>query len=398
MTTKFLIVDDEPDIELLMRHWFRKKLRAGDYAFVFASSGGEALERLAEHDDIALVLSDINMPGMDGLTLLAHIATLDRQVKVVMVSAYGDLANIRAAMNGGAFDFVTKPIDVDDLTVTIDKSLREVAILHQARELEGQFNTIQRELDIARDIQTSMLPRRFPDRTEFDLHALAVPAREVGGDFYDFIDDNPDRLAFAIADVAGKGLGAALFMAITRMVMRTSAFQELPLAAYIQRVNWLVSAEAVRMPRVFVTAFAALLDVETGTVTYCNAGHNQPVLLRRDGTTSMLPRPNGPALCLVPDFSYGAGEIQLAPGDTLLLYTDGVTEAFNGDKEEFSEERLSRTLEEATGRSAEGVLEHVFAAVRMFANGTPQSDDITMLALQYRGSSGRAPHPVERGA
>lgn len=382
-TAKFLIVDDEPDVEMLMQHWFRKQIRSGDYEFLFASDGEHALRHLEAHDDIAVILSDINMPNMDGLTLLRRITEMERDLKVVMVSAYGDLTNIRTAMNGGAFDFVTKPIDIDDLTATIEKSLRAVGERLQTRALEGQIDDVRRELDIARDIQMSMLTTDFPERSAFDLYALAVPAREVGGDFYDFIDADPSRLAFAIADVAGKGLGPAIFMAMTRMVMRTTALQELPLGAYFRRVNWLVSAEAAQMPRLFVTAFAGVLDVETGTVSYCNAGHNPPILLRGDNA-QLLPYPNGPALCLAPKFPYDPGEVVLNPGDTLLLYTDGVTEAFNETREEFGDERLREVVEAAAGRSAQGVLEHVFTSVRTFANGVPQSDDITMLALQYR--------------
>ena len=386
MPAKFLVVDDEPDVELLIRHRFRRQIRAGEYEFVFASNGYEALERLTEHEDVQVVLSDINMPKMDGLTLLGALAGLDRPLKVVIVSAYGDLANIRTAMNRGAFDFLTKPLDFDDLDATIEKSLREVEALRQARRLQQQMGILQRDLDIARRIQLSMLPNAFPERADLGLHALALPAKEVGGDFYDFLELGPARLGFLIGDVAGKGLGAALFMAITRTVMHATAPQGLPVGDYVRQVNRLLAAEADRMPSMFVTALYGEVDGRTGTVTFCNAGHNLPVLRRADGTATFLEAPRGLSLCLAPDFAFQTAQVTLQPGDTLFLYTDGVTEAFNAEREEFSDERLTATVSAAPDAEPRALLQYVLREVQAFVDGAPQSDDVTMLALQFRGN------------
>lgn len=384
MPVKFLVVDDEPDVEFLIRHRFRAKIRAGEYDFVFAGNGAEALDRLGEHDDVAIVLSDINMPKMDGLALLSALGELDRLLKVIIVSAYGDLGNIRTAMNRGAFDFVTKPIDFDDLDATIAKSLRELELVHRAHRLQQQMGALQRDLDIARRIQLSMLPSTFPERDDLGLHALALPAKEVGGDFYDFIEYDGGRLGFLIGDVAGKGLGAALFMAITRTVMHATAPQGLSVEAYVRQVNRLLAAESKQMPSMFVTALYGEIDGRTGEVAFCNAGHNPPILLR-NGAAEFVPAPKGLSLCLLDDFEFQAARLTLAPGDTFLLYTDGVTEAFNGEREEFSDERLTASAERAAP-APQALLQHVLRDVQAFAGGTPQSDDITMLALQYRGN------------
>lgn len=386
MPVKFLVVDDEPDVEFLIRHRFRKQIRAGEYAFVFAGNGAEALDQLREHEDVEIVLSDINMPKMDGLALLAALAELNRLLKVIIVSAYGDLANIRTAMNRGAFDFVTKPIDFEDLDATIEKSLRELEVIRNAHVLQQQMGVLQRDLDIARRIQLSMLPNTFPERPDLDLHALALPAKEVGGDFYDFIERGEDRLGFLIGDVAGKGLGAALFMAITMTVMHATATHGLPVEAYVRQVNRLLEAEARRMPSMFVTAFYGEIDVRTGEVTFCSAGHNPALLVRPDGSASFLTAPKGLSLCLLDDFEFRAASVVLEPGDTLLLYTDGVTEAFNTAREEFSDERLSDVAASTPGSSPPALLQRILADVRTFADGAPQSDDITMLALRYRGN------------
>lgn len=385
MPVKFLVVDDEPDVEFLIRHRFRSKIRAGEYDFVFAGNGAEALDRLGEHDDVAIVLSDINMPKMDGLALLSALGEIDRLLKVIIVSAYGDLGNIRTAMNRGAFDFVTKPIDFDDLDTTIAKSLRELELVRSAYRLQQQMGALQRDLDIARKIQLSMLPSTFPERDDLDLHALALPAKEVGGDFYDFIEYDSGRLGFLIGDVAGKGLGAALFMAITRTVMHATAPQGLSVEAYVRQVNRLLAAESKRMPSMFVTALYGEIDGHTGEVAFCNAGHNPPLLLR-NGSAEFVPAPKGLSLCLLDDFEFQAARLTLAPGDTLLLYTDGVTEAFNDAREEFSDERLSKTALRAPVETPQALLQYLLRDVQAFANGTPQSDDITMLALRYRGN------------
>ena len=381
----FLVVDDEPDAEVLIRHHFRRKIRSGEYVFLFAGDGAEALQRLGEHPEIQIVLSDINMPKMDGLGLLAKVAELDRLLKVVMVSAYGDLDNLRTAMNRGAFDFVTKPIDFDDLEATVAKTLRELDGLHRARDLQDRMGVIQHDLEVARRIQLSMLPDTFPDRDDLDLHALASPAKEVGGDFYDVIETDDGRLGFVVGDVAGKGLGAALFMAITRTVLHAAATERLAVEACVRRANDLLEAEARRMAGMFATAIYGEVDGRTGEVTYCSAGHNPPLLLRRDGSATFLPSPQGPALCLAADIEFQAARTTLAPGDTLLLYTDGVTEAFNPRREEYSEGRLARTGAVAATRGPQALLEHVLADVRTFADGTPQSDDITLMAFRYRG-------------
>src|SRR5215831_15315687 len=202
MPAKILVVDDEPDLKLLIQQKFRRQIRDGRYDFVFAHNGVEALAQLEANPTVDLVLSDINMPEMDGLTLLTKLPQSANQLKAVMVSAYGDLQNIRTAMNRGAFDFVTKPIDFEDLEVTIQKTIGE---LRDGLKARSELLAIRRELEVARQIQQSILPRDFGPkgpgggvRIAADMH----PAQEVGGDFYDFFMIDGERLAVMVGDVA----------------------------------------------------------------------------------------------------------------------------------------------------------------------------------------------------
>lgn len=386
MPVRVLLVDDEPDLELLVRQKFRKQIREGALDLSFAGDGFEALEKLGADPLIEIVLTDLNMPRMDGLTLLSRIGALDRLLKVVVVSAYGDMSNIRTAMNRGAFDFLNKPIDFADLEATLAKTHRELEALRQAVGLREHLGALQRELEIATQIQLSALPSRFPpfpDRTDFDLFATMTPAQEVGGDFYDFFLLDDDRLGFCIGDVAGKGISAALFMAITCTLLRATAQGGMPPDACLRRVNEVLFPQT--LARLFVTLAYGILDTRTGVVEYGIAGHPSPVHVSVRGGARPVERPRGLGLCLLPDFAYDRRTLVLAPGDTLVLYTDGVTEACDPDGAQFTEEPLYTCLADAAGERPEVVVRAVLDALEAFSGGAPQADDITLLALQYQG-------------
>lgn len=371
---------------LLVRQKFRKRIRAKEIVFTFAQDGGEALERLAADPSIDIVMTDLNMPRMDGLTLLDRLHEWSRPVKAIVVSAYGDMSNIRTAMNRGAFDFITKPVDFDDLSITLDKTHRELDAHRKAATLQKRVSDLERELDIARTIQHALLPSSFPafpDCKAVDLYACTYPAHEVGGDFYDFFPLDEHRIGFVVGDVAGKGLPAALFMANTRTLLRATAQQGMSAEVCVRRVNQALFAERVK--GMFATLFYGILDTNTGVVSYCNAGHNAPYHVRRSGSAEPLPRTRGLALCLIRDFAYLGATTQLAPGDSLFLYSDGVPEAVNPQREQFDEERLERLLSTRAEATSETVTRDMWEALEGFVGPEPQRDDITMLALRFLG-------------
>lgn len=382
MAYKILIVDDEPDLEHLVRQKFRHHVREGRFELRFAHNGKEALEQIEQDSEIDLVLSDINMPVMDGLTLLGRLEGIDRQLKAIMVSAYGDMQNIRTAMNRGAYDFVTKPIDFQDLEVTINKTLHTVDTLKQAQREREQLLSIQQELNVASRIQLSILPRNFPafpDRSDFDLFAEIIPAKQVGGDFYDFFLIDEDRLGLVIGDVCGKGVPAAIFMAVSRTLLRATALQKLPAGSVLQYVNSILAAQDSSL---FVTVFYGILNTRTGDLEFSCGGHNLPYLL----SEGKLTMPDFKPVCppgLVDGTEYATRHLQLRSGDTLLLYTDGVTEATDRANTLFSEERLEAYLRSASGLSPKELVNGLVTDVRKFTGEAPQSDDITVLAAQY---------------
>ena len=274
---KILVVDDEPDLELLVRQKFRRKIRNGEVEFRFANNGVEALERLREDPDIEMVLSDINMPQMDGLTLLQQLGEKSPDIRAVIVSAYGDMDNIRTAMNRGAFDFVTKPIDFDDLETTIYKTIKHLDMMRDALVSRDQLVALQQELNVAAEMQSSILPTEFPEDDNYKIWASMTPAREVGGDFYDIIRLEGGRIGLVIADVSGKGVPAALFMMVCRTMIKGAAIGLDSPAKVIQEVNAMLGEENESC--MFVTLFYAVFDPKTGELRYANGGHNPPAVV-----------------------------------------------------------------------------------------------------------------------
>ncbi len=382
---KILVVDDEPDLEPLVKMRMRREIRSKLYTFEFAGNGVEALETLEREGDIDLVLSDINMPRMDGLTLLEQIAGAEADMRAVIVSAYGDMKNIRTAMNRGAFDFIIKPIDFDDFRVTINRALVHLAKWREALVSRDKLVSIQNELDVAKTIQQSILPTVFPETDGMQIFGSMEPARAVGGDFF-FVERFVDgRIALAVADVSDKGVPAALFMMLTRTLLKGALRDGAPPGRVLEEVNDLLHED--NDTAMFVTLFCGIYDPHTGGFTYANGGHNPPLHVRADGSSEILPITGGIALGVAPEFTFAEDSIELAPGDSAVLYTDGVTEAINAADEEFGMERLHAIFAETPGLNALEGNSAIFESLGKFTGETPQFDDITCLVLHRKRPS-----------
>ena len=386
MAVKILSVDDELDLEILLTQYFRRKIRKGEYEFSFAHNGLEALKMMLEKKDFDIILSDINMPEMDGITLLTKINEMrNPALKCIMVSAYGDMGNIRSAMNNGAFDFATKPIDLDDLSRTIEKAIEEIEFVRKSQQEHTQLVSIKSDLAVAGEIQQAILPQRFPPIEEMadmvDLFATMTPAKEVGGDFFDFFKIDEKRLGFVIADVSGKGVPASIFMAVSRTLLRATGMRGIDTNECLNYVNNMLCHESI--DSMFVTVFYGIYNTETGLVEYTNAGHNPPYVVRADGTVDTLPMSENIVAGMFDDFTFTQSTLQLDKGDMLVLFTDGVTEAFNTSGEMFDEKGLETTLEnKGAGKSSHDICQEILKDVNDFSDKEPQSDDITLMAIR----------------
>ena len=385
MGIKILSVDDEVDLELLLTQHFRRKIRHGEYEFYFAHNGLEALEALVKHPDISLILSDINMPEMDGLTLLSRVNEMrNPALKCIMVSAYGDMDNIRQAMNGGAFDFATKPIDLDDLDRTIEKAVEQLDYIRKSQEEHAKLVDIQTDLDVAHEIQQTILPRDFGLKIQhhetIDIFASMVAAKDVGGDLYDFFPIDDTHFGFTMADVSGKGVPAAIFMAISRTMIKANGSQQMGSSECMRQVNDLLCEDSLNS--MFVTTFYGIYDTETHQIDYTNAGHNPPYVMHADGSVQELESQGNIALGVFPGMEFRSSRLQLQPGDVLYTFTDGVTEAEDPGHAQFGEDRLVELLSSLKDASAVQIVETVNQKVKEFAAGAEQSDDITQLVIR----------------
>ena len=386
-TIKILSVDDEAPVELMMRHHFRRKIRSGEYEFFFARNGLEALAVLANTPDIEIILCDINMPEMDGLTLLAKVNEMHNPaMRVIMVSAYGDMTNIRQAMNNGAFDFATKPIDMDDLARTIEKAIEQIHYVHESQKEHTQLESLKEDLVSAKEIQQSFLPMEFPpfpeDSDKLDIYASMTAAKDIGGDFYDFFRIDDDHIVLVIADVCGKGIPAALFMAVSRTIIHSKGMQGVSAAECLTESNRLLANSAVNY--MFVTVFYAIFNTKTGLVTYSNAGHNPPHIVRAGGTIEQLPMEGQFMVGAFEEEVYTDKTLQLDHGDTLVMFTDGVTEATDSTNRPFGTERLDNILSGVADKSSREIVEAIKAGITDFVEDAEQTDDITILASKRK--------------
>jgi len=399
MTLRFLVVDDEPDVQSLMERRFRQKIDEGEFEFTFAHDGEEALKLIETDTGIDIALIDINMPKMDGLTLLNHLRNNSYVMKFIVLSGNDDMENIRAAMNCGAFDFVPKPINFEDLMKTIDKSMEELKFLKdrisRRNKAENEQKIIERELRIGKKIQSGFLPQETEQIEGWHLTTYFQSAREVAGDFFDVFSINGhSHIGLIVGDVCDKGVGAALFMTLFRSLLRSTAkfheYAEIPearKALYVENPELLLKrcvhftnnyiAITHGHTSMFASLFFAFLQPETGHMLYINAGHEGP-LISNGGKLKHELETTGPVVGLFKDAEYKVEELQLDIGDTLVAYTDGVTDVLNEKEEPFTKERLIALLEQQT---VENLTETIVSEIKEHMGNAPQFDDVTVLAI-----------------
>ncbi len=259
--------------------------------------------------------------------------------------------------------------------------------IHNLTAITAEKERIGAELNVATQIQADMLPRifpPFPDRKEFDIFASMSPAKEVGGDFYDFFLIDDDHLGLVMADVSGKGVPAALFMVITKTLIKNRAQMGGGPAEILRYVNeQLCEGNDAEL---FVTVWFAILEISTGKGKAANAGHEHPVLCRANGSYDLVKYTHSPAVAVMEGIPFKEHSFELHPGDTLFVYTDGVTEATNADNQLFGTDRMLEALNKEPDASPQRLLRNVRNGINRFVGSAPQFDDITMLALRYFGS------------
>ncbi|RPH56904.1 MAG: response regulator, partial [Chloroflexi bacterium] len=346
---KILIVDDEPfNVDYL-----EQELEELDYNLVSASNGQEALAKIqAEAPD--LILLDIMMPLMDGFEVLTRLKAdaATRDIPVIVISANNNLQSVVRGIQLGAEDYLPKPFEPVLLHARIASSLEKKRL----RDVQKLYlKSLEREMDIAREIQQGFLPSELPEVDGWEIAAWFKAAREVAGDFYDAFLLPDGNLAFVVGDVCDKGVGAALFMTLFRSLIRVTATSDLSFSGLDMAA--LTPAERLRHvtsftnnyiavthgdASMFATVFVGIFNLQDGALTYVNCG-NEPPLLLAGGSVISLP-PTGPALGVIPDVDYSIRQILLHPGDLLIAFTDGIPDSLNSENVSFGSERLHNLL------------------------------------------------------
>ncbi len=372
--SRILIVDDaRANVDVLV-----EALR-GDYKLSVALDGTTAL-RSVEKSPPDLVLLDIVMPGLDGYEvcrqLRAHEST--RELPVMFLSALEDVKNKAQGFEVGGNDYLTKPFEVLEVKARVRSLLKAKAYADAVRE------AMARDLRIAREIQMGILPADPAAATKgtgLDVHAVIEPARQVGGDLYEVLRASDDRVVVALGDVSGKGIPAALFMAVAITVLRTLARQIEEPDEILRRLN---DELAEQNPRgMFVTLQCLVFNLAERRVSCAGAGHHSLIVLSPDRPPRLACPSSGRPAGLMPHNPVQRETLPLASGDMFVLFSDGVSEAMNPDDEFYGEERLLAALAATSGAMSAETVRRVMADVRAFTAGAKQSDDITILAAQY---------------
>jgi sigma-B regulation protein RsbU (phosphoserine phosphatase) len=374
-----LIVDDTPaNLRLLSQ-----MLAERGYQVRPVPDGPLALAATrAEPPD--LILLDIRMPEMNGYEVCEHLKAdaQTRDIPIIFISALDATQDKVKAFTAGGVDYVTKPFQFEEVLARVETHL---ALRKLQKQLQDANKKMARELALAGEVQTSFLPRELPDIPGWQLSVTLKPSRETSGDFYDVNLLPNGRLGILVADVVDKGAGAALFMALSWILIRTYATEyptqpELVLSAVNRRI--LKDTDANQ----FVAVFYGILDPATGTLLYCNAGHCPPYLVSTQiGEEVQKLTRTGVPLGILEDETWEQGVVQLAPGDVLVLYTDGITDAEDGKGTFFGQERLLGSVQANLGRSAQEMQDALMAEVHEFVGDAPQFDDIALMVV-IRGS------------
>ena len=385
VNTRILVADDQPDILQALR----LLLVDAGFEVDLVSSVRDVVDRIAKQS-YDLLLMDLNYTrdttsGREGLDLLERVRAKDAALPVVVMTGWGSIETAVEAMRRGARSFVQKPWDN---TVLVEVVAREITDGQAARRRDAR---VSRDYEEARQIQRALLPASMPTLRGCQIATRWTPAAGIGGDCYDVLRFSDTRFALSIADVVGKGLPAALLMSNLQAAVRAFATPDAEPNEVCSSVNRLLCRNIASGK--FVTFCYAVIDLEKGQVSYANAGHNAPFIVRTDGSIDQLTT-TGLVLGVSSDWTYNAGAMPFGPGDRLVCFTDGMSEARSANDEEYGEERLAKLAAQTPCGNAEALADTLSAAVTAWTNG-PAQDDATLIVVE-RGL-GRVPYNGQQG-
>jgi len=375
---KILIIDDEEEI----RRSLSFVLEDEGHETRSASNGIDAISAISERE-FDIVITDLMLPGMDGMQILSRIKQEHPEIIVVMITGHESVENAVEAMKAGSDDYIPKPIDADELLMKLSKAV-EVRRLRYENLLFHR--RLEAELDIARKIQQVLLPRQVPIINGLDITAFSYPAKQVGGDYHDIIELPSGDIGIAIGDVSGKGMPASLLMANVQASIRRYAESDYSPKDIMFRINNALCpiCQFIEEHR-FITLFYGVLNIDSRSLVYSNAGHNYPMMIKNDGAVCEMSNGGGLPCGIMQDYAYDADTVSLENGDILLFYTDGITEAMNSDGEVFGEERLISAVLKICDMGSDVIASGIYDELTKFTGGADQYDDMTLVIMKLKG-------------
>ncbi len=393
---RVVVVDDDRMVNDLLCRILRGHYDVESY---------DCAENMLHGTDLArtdVVITDNRLPGMDGLQLLRELQKTDFHIPVIVITGYAELDDAISALKSGAFDFILKPFQNEQIIVSVQKALdsrelvmQNITLLEQLkiknRELEKLYRNIQsrnleieKELDIAGNLQRCLFPVTFPAIKGVDFALKYLPVEKISGDFFDFIIRNENEFSFIFADVSGHGVPAALYSAMVKTALSSVGEREFTPSGAITEINRFLITAQKTMSYNYATVFFGTFDLAKGKLVYSNAGMPAPVLLRKSGGVEYL-GPNGTFVGIFETAHYRDEEVSLGKDDRLLFYTDGVFECTNRDDKIMGQKIFIDLLQHYIGEDIDTIIESLFGDVIKYSKDSRYTDDITLLAMHYRG-------------
>jgi len=377
MKPKILIVDDNKDTVDLLNNYF-----TGQYEFLAAYNGEDALQKFHTSGDISLIITELSLPKTDIVELLHDLKKITTFHKVVVITMYGDLKNLRIALNEGADDFIVKPFDFDEVHHVIKHALEKTEISKQNIETSDKYSNISRELSVTGDLQRSILPDNKFTYKNLDICASNIPANDVGGDFFDFFKINDDTIGVVIADVSGKNVSAAIFMTMSKILIKSFARININPAECIANANRALYED--NHTNMFVTCVYGIIDIPSRNFYFINCGHLSPMMIQKGKYPLFLKSDNNIALGIVENFDFKVHNMSIPKDSYIILYTDGVVEAVNEENKEYDYYRLSELLMNIKEYSSENIVKAINQDVQNFSANVNQFDDITSVVINLK--------------
>lgn len=353
--TKILVVDDEPLLESLINQKFNSQIDSKKLKFFFAKNGVEALKKLSEDTEIGVVLTDINMHEMDGITLLHHLSNQPRLYKIVVVSAYGDMSNIRKSMDEGASDFILKPFDLRDLEASLMNVVNQYEFVKRGLESRNKLSELEKELQIARDIKRAFIPTVFTPFDKVKVAGEMIYSSAPGGDFFDFFSLNEHQIGIVVANINSNGIPAALNTAILQMLFRATCMEGSDRKDFIQDIHKFVLEE---MPSKTLSGlFYAVCNTVSGEVDYYSSGKVVPILISAGQLVDLKEK----------------GKIQLKDSDKIFITTQ---------EGEYGVDEIRSFLEFSKALNADDMIKKLKENFLQFAEKFPISGDIPLFCIE----------------